>query len=189
MRRYMKLVAAAVLAVSVLAGCQQSAGESSTQAATETVRETESSAEAPEGSQAKGSAETSDGAASELDLAAAAGKHHVVITVKDYGTISVELDGDAAPITVANFLDLAGSGFYDGLTFHRIISGFMIQGGDPLGTGMGGSDREIKGEFSGNGGERSPWRVPRGRTAQAPSFSLSMRTVSTWTGSMPVLDM
>ena len=85
MRRYMKLVAAAVLAVSVLAGCQQSAGESSTQAATETVRETESSAEAPEGSQAKGSAETSDGAASELDLAAAAGKHHVVITVKDYG--------------------------------------------------------------------------------------------------------
>ena len=59
MRRYMKLVAAAVLAVSVLAGCQQSAGESSTQAATETVRETESSAEAPEGSQAKGSAETS----------------------------------------------------------------------------------------------------------------------------------
>ena len=155
MRRYMKLVAAAVLAVSVLAGCQQSAGESSTHAATETVRETESSAEAPEGSQAKGSAETSDGAASELDLAAAAGKHHVVITVKDYGTISVELDGDAAPITVANFLDLAGSGFYDGLTFHRIISGFMIQGGDPLGTGMGGSDREIKGEFSGNGVENN----------------------------------
>ena len=88
---------------------------------------------------------------SELDLRAAAGKHHVEINVKDYGTINVELDGDAAPVTVANFLDLAGNGFYDGLTFHRIISGFMIQGGDPLGTGMGGSEREIKGEFDSNG--------------------------------------
>ena len=64
---------------------------------------------------------------------------------------TTELDGDAAPVTVANFLDLAGNGFYDGLTFHRIISGFMIQGGDPLGTGMGGSEREIKGEFDSNG--------------------------------------
>ena len=63
------------------------------------------------------------------------GKHHVVIAVKDYGNISVELDADAAPITVTNFVTLAKSGFYDGLTFHRIISGFMIQGGDPLGDG------------------------------------------------------
>ena len=168
MRRYMKLVAAAVLAVSVLAGCQQSAGESSTQAATETVRETESSAEAPEGSQAKGSAETSDGAASELDLAAAAGKHHVVITVKDYGTISVELDGDAAPITVANFLDLAGSGFYDGLTFHRIIDGFMMQGGDPNGDGTGGSGQNIEGEFSNNGYD-NPLSHTRGTVSMARS--------------------
>ena len=83
------------------------------------------------------------------------GKHHVEITVKDYGTISVELDGDAAPITVANFLKLAGEGFYDGLTFHRIISGFMIQGGDPKGDGTGGSDENIKGEFSENGVENS----------------------------------
>lgn len=82
-----------------------------------------------------------------------AGLHHVEITVKDYGTISVELNGDAAPITVENFLKLAGEGFYDGLTFHRIISGFMIQGGDPLGTGMGGSDQNIKGEFALNGVE------------------------------------
>ena len=84
-----------------------------------------------------------------------AGKHHVEITVKDYGTISVELDGDAAPITVENFLKLAGDGFYDGLTFHRIISGFMIQGGDPLGNGTGGSDENIKGEFSDNGIENN----------------------------------
>lgn len=79
------------------------------------------------------------------------GKHHVVIDVKDYGNISVELDADAAPITVTNFVELAKSGFYDGLTFHRIISGFMIQGGDPLGDGTGGSDTKIKGEFSDNG--------------------------------------
>ena len=83
----------------------------------------------------------------------AAGKHHVEIQVKNYGTIKVELDGDTAPITVANFLKLAQNGFYDGLTFHRIIDGFMIQGGDPKGNGTGGSDQTIKGEFSENGVE------------------------------------
>lgn len=83
----------------------------------------------------------------------ATGKHHVEITVKDYGTVEVELDADAAPITVTNFLKLAKDGFYDGLTFHRIISGFMIQGGDPLGNGTGGSEETIKGEFSENGVE------------------------------------
>ncbi|MDO5416699.1 MAG: peptidylprolyl isomerase [Lachnospiraceae bacterium] len=81
----------------------------------------------------------------------ATGKHYVEITVKDYGTIKAELDADTAPITVTNFLKLVNDGFYDGLTFHRIMSGFMIQGGDPLGTGMGGSKDKIKGEFSGNG--------------------------------------
>lgn len=79
------------------------------------------------------------------------GKHHAEIVIQDYGTITVELDGDSAPITVQNFMDLAKDGFYDGLTFHRIIEGFMIQGGDPLGTGTGGSDNNIKGEFSNNG--------------------------------------
>jgi len=83
------------------------------------------------------------------------GTHHVEIKIKDYGTISVELDGDTAPLTVENFLKLAEEGFYDGLTFHRIIKGFMIQGGDPLGTGMGGSDEKIKGEFSSNGVENN----------------------------------
>ncbi|NLO46957.1 MAG: peptidylprolyl isomerase [Clostridiales bacterium] len=78
------------------------------------------------------------------------GIHHVEIEVADYGVISVELDGDTAPITVGNFIGLAESGFYDGLTLHRIISGFMIQGGDPEGTGYGGSENTIKGEFSVN---------------------------------------
>ena len=83
------------------------------------------------------------------------GIHHVEINVKDYGTIKVELDADTAPITVTNFVKLADSEFYDDLTFHRVISGFMIQGGDPNGNGTGGSDETIKGEFSDNGVENN----------------------------------
>ena len=90
------------------------------------------------------------------------------IEVKDYGTISVELYADEAPISVTNFLKLAGEGFYDGLTFHRIITGFMIQGGDPLGTGMGGSDEMIKGEFAANGVE-NPLQHTRGAISMARS--------------------
>lgn len=81
------------------------------------------------------------------------GKHHAEINIKDYGTIKVELDADAAPVTVTNFVDLANEGFYDGLTFHRIMEGFMMQGGDPKGNGTGGSDKQILGEFSSNGVE------------------------------------
>ena len=76
---------------------------------------------------------------------------HAEITVRDYGTIKLELDEGTAPITVANFIKLAKDGFYDGLTFHRIMDGFMIQGGDPDGNGTGGSKDMIKGEFTKNG--------------------------------------
>lgn len=79
------------------------------------------------------------------------GIHHAVITVENMGEIALELDADAAPITVTNFIDLAKSGFYDGLTFHRALYGFVIQGGDPNGNGTGGSDKTIKGEFKENG--------------------------------------
>lgn len=79
------------------------------------------------------------------------GKHYVEMKVKNYGTITLELDADTAPITVTNFINLVNSKFYDGLTFHRIIDGFMIQGGDPNGNGTGGSSKKIKGEFSANG--------------------------------------
>lgn len=79
------------------------------------------------------------------------GLRHIEITVKDYGTIKLELDASAAPITVENFCKLAQDGFYDGLTFHRIMDGFMIQGGDPSGNGTGGSGTNIKGEFALNG--------------------------------------
>ncbi|NTV78781.1 MAG: peptidylprolyl isomerase [Clostridiales bacterium] len=78
------------------------------------------------------------------------GLHQVEIVVKDFGSIIVELDADVAPITVTNFMKLVEEGFYDGLTFHRVISGFMIQGGDPDGNGTGGSGTSITGEFSMN---------------------------------------
>ena len=83
------------------------------------------------------------------------GKVNVEIVVKDMGKIELELDADTAPITVNNFVNLVKNKFYDGLTFHRIIEGFMIQGGDPLGNGTGGSSTNIKGEFAANGVENN----------------------------------
>ncbi|WP_289647303.1 peptidylprolyl isomerase [uncultured Dubosiella sp.] len=73
------------------------------------------------------------------------------IVVKDYGTIQVALDPKEAPLTCQNFNELANDGFYDNLTFHRIMKGFMIQGGDPNGDGTGGSEKTIQGEFQSNG--------------------------------------
>lgn len=75
----------------------------------------------------------------------------IKIEMQNGGIIKLELDAKAAPITVANFEKLVSEGFYDGLIFHRVISGFMIQGGDPMGTGYGGSKETIKGEFAANG--------------------------------------
>ncbi|HCJ41042.1 peptidylprolyl isomerase [uncultured Ruminococcus sp.] len=75
----------------------------------------------------------------------------VKIEMENGKEILIELYPDVAPITVANFEKLVGQGFYDGLIFHRVIKGFMIQGGDPEGTGMGGSNEKIKGEFRSNG--------------------------------------
>lgn len=75
----------------------------------------------------------------------------VRIHVLDYGIIDIELDRENAKETADNFIKLVKEGFYDHLTFHRIIKGFMIQGGDPLGNGTGGSDKTIKGEFKANG--------------------------------------
>ena len=96
------------------------------------------------------------------------GKHHAEIVVKNYGKIELELDADVAPITVENFANLVNEGFYNGLTFHRIISGFMIQGGDPLGNGTGGSSKTIKGEFASNGVKNSISHV-RGTISMARS--------------------
>ena len=75
----------------------------------------------------------------------------VTMTMDDGSVVKIELYPETAPITVENFVSLIKKGFYDGLIFHRVINGFMIQGGDPLGTGMGGPGYEIKGEFASNG--------------------------------------
>ena len=83
------------------------------------------------------------------------GKHHAEIVIAEYGELELELDADVAPITVTNFVNLVKKGFYNGLTFHRIMSGFMIQGGDPNGDGTGGSEETIKGEFKSNGVENT----------------------------------
>lgn len=93
-----------------------------------------------------------------------------VIEIENYGIITLELDGNAAPITVANFVKLAEAGFYDGLTFHRIMEGFMMQGGCPLGTGTGGSDKNIKGEFKSNGVD-NPLSHTRGAISMARAMA------------------
>ncbi len=93
-----------------------------------------------------------------------------VIEIENYGSITVELDGSTAPITVANFVELAEAGFYDGLTFHRIIDGFMMQGGCPLGNGTGGADKNIKGEFKQNGVD-NPLSHTRGAISMARSMA------------------
>ena len=95
------------------------------------------------------------GCSSDGDDKMLSGKINAEINIKDYGVIKLELDADSAPITVTNFVNLVNHKFYDGLTFHRIIDGFMIQGGDPLGNGTGGSEKTIKGEFKNNGVENN----------------------------------
>lgn len=125
MKRKIGIAAAIILALFVVTGCQKQE-------------------ETPKKSEQK---------KTEASEELLSGTHHAEIQVKDYGTITVELDADTAPITVTNFVNLAKDGFYDNLTFHRIMDGFMIQGGDPNGNGTGGADQTIKGEFSSNGVE------------------------------------
>ena len=108
---------------------------------------------------------TTDTTTTTTDNAAAV--QYADIMVQDYGKITVELDASAAPLTVKNFTDLAESGFYNGLTFHRIMDGFMAQGGDPLGNGTGGADATIYGEFSSNGYKDNTLSHTRGTISMA----------------------
>lgn len=130
----------AVCVVGVIAGCSTE-GEETQQQSQETPA----------------ADDTASDAVSEVDPddPYATGTHHAVIEVEGYGTIEVALNANVAPITVSNFCHLVEDGFYDGLTFHRVVPGFMIQGGDPAGNGTGGSENTIKGEFSSNGVENS----------------------------------
>ena len=123
------------------------------------------SAVSAEGSESEESGVT-DGTTAETTAFEAT--HYAEIDIEGYGVISVALDGNTAPITVENFVSLAQSGFYDGLTFHRIIEGFMMQGGCPSGDGTGGSDENITGEFSANGHE-NPHSHTRGAVSMARS--------------------
>lgn len=140
MKKLIALFLTLALCGTMLAGC----GSSKSDSTSNTADTTETA-----------DADTSEDSASDEEEELLTGLHHVSIDVQDYGTITLELDADTAPISVTNFVNLAKDGFYDGLTFHRIISGFMIQGGDPKGNGTGGSDTTIKGEFSENGVENN----------------------------------
>lgn len=126
----------ALLVVTILVGCSAAAPEGDASAASEG----ESGQE-----QAQSQAEPAD------DDPYATGVHHVRIEVEGYGTIEATLNANVAPVTVSNFCHLAEEGFYDGLTFHRVVPGFVIQGGDPAGDGTGGSGETITGEFEENG--------------------------------------
>lgn len=119
-------------------------------------------------STASTSAAATDGPITEATGDYDSGFHDATIEVESYGTIKLQLNGTVAPVTVANFANLASSGFYDGLTFHRIIKGFMMQGGDPNGDGTGGSDRTIVGEFAENG-HPNPISHVRGTISMARS--------------------
>lgn len=119
--------------------------ESSTESIVSTVSEEESSSESSEDSTAEESTEPV------VPVEGLKATHEAAIEIENYGTIKLDLYEEAAPITVKNFVELAQSGFYNGLTFHRIMKGFMMQGGDPTGSSKGGSGQTIKGEFSQNG--------------------------------------
>ena len=144
-------VLALLLALCILAGCGNTThttagtGESTVPAA----QQMEQTENAGTGTSTAPAPQQTEGAPSEnLEENQT---YYADIAIANYGTITVKLAPEAAPITVANFVKLAQSGFYDGLTFHRIMAGFMMQGGDPLGNGYGGSDEEIRGEFASNG--------------------------------------
>lgn len=94
--------------------------------------------------------------------------HYVEMEIESYGTLKISLDATKAPITVDNFVGLIKQGFYDGLTFHRAQDGFVVQGGDPLGNGRGGSGKSIKGEFAQNG-VANPLAHTRGAISMARS--------------------
>ena len=148
MKKLTVLFLTLALCGTMLAGCGSSKSDNAAETdTTETAETAGADTSADNASDKKEGSDESASAEEEL----LTGLHHITIDVQDYGTITLELDADEAPISVTNFVNLAEEGFYDGLTFHRIISGFMIQGGDPEGTGMGGPGYGIEGEFAQNG--------------------------------------
>ena len=168
MKRYFSIIAIMALVVCMFAGCGSKKSNTSSNANSGTSSSESAKQEETAVPESTESTDAGSDISSSDDTKQLSGKHHVVIKVKKYGNIKVELDADTAPISVTNFVNLAKKGFYDGLTFHRIIDGFMIQGGDPSGDGTGGSDETIKGEFSDNGVENNIYNV-RGTISMARS--------------------
>ena len=168
MKRYFSIIAIMALVVCMFAGCGSKKSNTSSNANSGTSSSESAKHEETAVPESTESTDAGSDISSSDDTKQLSGKHHVVIKVKKYGNIKVELDADTAPISVTNFVNLAKKGFYDGLTFHRIIDGFMIQGGDPSGDGTGGSDETIKGEFSDNGVENNISHV-RGTISMARS--------------------
>lgn len=168
MKRYFSIIAIMALVVCMFAGCGSKKSNTSSNANSGTSSSESAKQEETAVPESTESTDAGSDICSSDDTKQLSGKHHVVIKVKKYGNIKVELDADTAPISVTNFVNLAKKGFYDGLTFHRIIDGFMIQGGDPSGDGTGGSDETIKGEFSDNGVENNISHV-RGTISMARS--------------------
>ena len=168
MKRYVSIIAIMALVVCMFAGCGSKKSNTSSNANSGTSSSESAKQEETAVPESTESTDAGSDISSSDDTKQLSGKHHVVIKVKKYGNIKVELDADTAPISVTNFVNLAKKGFYDGLTFHRIIDGFMIQGGDPSGDGTGGSDETIKGEFSDNGVENNISHV-RGTISMARS--------------------
>ena len=168
MKRYFSIIAIMALVVCMFAGCGSKKSNTSSNANSGTSSSESAKQEETAVPESTESTDAGSDISSSDDTKQLSGKHHVVIKVKKYGNIKVELDADTAPISVTNFVNLAKKGFYDGLTFHRIIDGFMIQGGDPSGDGTGGSDETIKGECSDNGVEKNISHV-RGTISMARS--------------------
>lgn len=157
---------ASILAVLLCAGCTSTmvstsgtSGSTDTAPADSSLTASSGTSEAPSGGSTEGDGEQS----SESDTQ---GAIFADIEIQDVGTITVQLDPSAAPGTVENFVSLAESGFYDGLTFHRIMDGFMMQGGAPGGDGAAGSENQIRGEFSANGFD-NPLSHTRGAISMA----------------------
>lgn len=156
-KKWIAVLLCAALSVLTLTACGSTDTDS-----TDSNKGNKTTTEATEGSESASSDSSSSSSSSSLGGLSEtlkefsseellSGKHHVEMDIQDHGTVTLELDADQAPVSVTNFIDLAKQGFYDGLTFHRIINGQFVQGGDPLGNGTGGPGYTIKGEFSANG--------------------------------------
>ena len=169
---FLILLLAALLCVGCDSGSDDSGqkeekvkGQTEQAASEDDESQNETGTQVEAGTQAEAETESSQ----EIEESQSEQKHYTaIIDVKDYGKITVDLDPNAAPITVENFVKLAKDGFYDGLTFHRIMDGFMIQGGDPNGNGTGGAPETIKGEFKNNGYD-NPISHVRGTISMARS--------------------